>query len=270
MAKLTSNGRHGGEEIRGAPGLGGRTLAERFVIVLNETQDLVNIAGSVRAMLNTGLWRQRLVRPALFDAYRIAGIAHGSERLLDEIEFFDTLGDAIADASHIVGTTARRRAATYIWQHPRQAAPELLAWPASREAPLALVFGREDAGLSNAELDLCDRLLVVPVDPRHPSLNLAQAVLLIGYELWLAALEREPVLPRPKRTAAAVTPAQLRALFDDTRRALDTIEFFKAREPESILRTLRAVFRRANLSAREAKLVRAVFIEVRKFFGRQG
>lgn len=248
----------------------GSPLAQRFVVVLNETQDVVNIAGSVRAMLNTGLWRLRLVRPALFNAYRIAGIAHGSEPLLEDIEFFDTLDEAVADASHIVGTTARRRAATYVWQHPREAVPQLLTLPSSNEAPVALVFGREDAGLSNAELDRCDQLLVVPVNPRHASLNLAQAVLLVGYELWLGALEREPALPQPKRGATPATPAELRALFDDTRRALDTIEFFKAREPESILRTLRAVFRRAEMTTREAKLLRAVFIEVRKFFERRG
>lgn len=245
------------------------SLAERFVVVLNETQDLVNIAGSVRAMLNTGLWRLRLVRPALFDAHRIAGIAHGSEAMLEHIEFFDTLDAAIADASHVVGTTARRRGATYVWQHPREASPELLSLPASRDSPVALVFGREDAGLSNSEIDRCDRLLVVPANPSHSSLNLAQAVLLVGYELWLAALEHDPALPQPKRRSAAATPAQLRALFEDAQRALGTIEFFKARQPESIMRTLRAVFRRANLNAREAKLLQAVFIEVRKFFDRR-
>lgn len=248
----------------------GTLLAERFVIVLNETQDIVNIAGAARALLNTGMWRLRLVRPVLFDAHRVAGIAHGSEALLDDVEFFDTLADALVDAKHIVGTTARRRTATYVWQHPREAAPELLSSAADQGGPVAIVFGKEDAGLSNEQLDLCDRLLVIPTNPAHASLNLAQAVLIICYELWLASLAREPGLPTPKRRAATATPAQLQALFDDAERALTTIEFFKARNAPSVMRSLRAVLRRARLDAREAKLLRAMAIEVRKFFDRIG
>jgi TrmH family RNA methyltransferase len=244
-------------------------LADHFVVVLNETQDIVNIAGTVRAMLNTGLWRLRLVRPALYDAYRVAGIAHGSEALLDRIEFFDTLEDALADTTHVVGTTARRRTATYVWQHPREAVADLLALATTPNALVALVFGREDAGLSNEQLDLCDQLLVIPANPAHPSLNLAQATLLIGYELRLASLDRTVALPQPKRRATAATPAQLADLFDDTQRALETIEFFKARNAESIMRTMRALTRRARPNAREAKLLRAIAIEVRKFFERK-
>jgi TrmH family RNA methyltransferase len=240
-------------------------LSSSFVVVLNEPQDIVNIAGTARAMMNTGLTRLRLVRPALYDAYRIAGIAHGAEPLLEKIEFFDSLRDATADAGRIIGTTARRRTATYVWQHPREAAPELLAL--DLPGPVALIFGREDKGLSNEDLDLCERLLVVPTDPAHPSLNLAQAVLLVTYELWLAASERPP-LPRPKRRTATAQPAELDALFTDTETALETVEFFKARNAPMVMRTVRAILRRAGLSSRETALLRAMAIEVRKFFER--
>ncbi|MGH7466190.1 MAG: hypothetical protein ACREK1_13490, partial [Longimicrobiales bacterium] len=94
---------------------------DRFVIILNRTQDVVNIATSLRAMMNMGLTRLRLVRPDDFSAYRIAGIAHGSEPLIDGIEFYDSLDDATADAAVVIGTTARRRTATYLWNHPREA-----------------------------------------------------------------------------------------------------------------------------------------------------
>lgn len=242
-------------------------LADRFVIVLNEPQDRVNIAGVARAMLNTGLWRLRLVKPAEYDAYRIAGIAHGAEALLEDVEFYDDLPSALADAGHVIGTTARRRAAAYVWSHPRDTAPELLKLAQTVDGPIAIVFGREDAGLSNDDLDRCDRVLVVPVNPKHPSLNLAQAMLLIGYELWLAESDAAP-LPEPKRTAGPATPAQLEQTFDDIERALDTIEFFKTRNPASVMRTLRATLRRAAPTAREAKLIRAIAIEVRKYIER--
>jgi TrmH family RNA methyltransferase len=242
-------------------------LARSFVIVLNEPQDIVNIAGTARAMMNMGLTRLRLVRPALYDEIRIAGIAHGAEPLIAQIEFFDTLADALADASRVLGTTARRRTATHVWQHPREAAPQLVALNATAEAPIAIVFGREDKGLSNEDLDRCERLLVVPTNPAHSSINLAQAVLLIAYELWLAAGSVAP-LPRPRRRALPATPAELDALFADSERALDLIEFFKKRNAPMVMRTVRAVLRRAALNGREAKLLRAMAIEVRKYFER--
>ncbi len=242
-------------------------LARSFVVVLNETQDIVNIAGTVRAMMNMGLEQLRLVRPAIYDAHRIAGIAHGAEPLLERVAFFDTLADALKDTGRVVGTTARRRTATYVWQHPREAAPELIALAPSLQGPIALVFGREDKGLANEELDLCDLLLVVPTDPGHTSLNLAQAVLLVAYELQLAAAARS-ALPRPKRRAGPASPQEMTAMFADTHTALETIEFFKARNAPMVMRTVRAILRRSQLNAREVKLLRAMAIEVRKYFER--
>ena len=244
-------------------------IAERFVVVLNRTQDIVNIAGTVRAMMNTGLGRLHLVQPDLYDAFRIGGIAHDSEALLERARFFDTLEEARAGASLVVGTSARRRTARYLWEHPRDAAPGLVARALEEEEGfIALVFGREDAGLTNDELDLCDRVLTIPINPGHSSLNLAQAVLLVGYELWLAAAAASP-LPEPKRRSDRASPEQLRAFFADARTALETIEFFKTRKPENVMRTLRALVRRAEPTERETKLIRAMAIEVRKFHERR-
>jgi TrmH family RNA methyltransferase len=232
-------------------------LDTRFVVVLNETQDIVNIAGAIRAMMNMGLSRLRLVRPALFDAYRIAGIAHGSEPYLERVEFFESLDDALADVLHSVGTTARWRTSQFVWQHPRAAALELIALPASFERPIALVFGREDTGL-----------ITVPTNPRHPSLNLAQAVLLLTYELRMAAEGAQQMLPKSRRTAAAAATSELNAMFAEVEQSLALIDFFKKRRPDMIMRTVRVAARRAMLNQREAKLFKAMAIEVRKFVKR--
>jgi tRNA (cytidine32/uridine32-2'-O)-methyltransferase len=242
--------------------------AERFVIVLNRTQDVVNIATALRAMMNMGLTRLRLVAPDDFSAYRIAGIAHGAEPLIERIEFFDTLEAALSDASLVVGTTARRRAASYLWAHPREAAPALLAHEAAADRPLAIVFGREDTGLLNEEIDRCDRVLVVPTSELNSSLNLAQAVLLIAYELFLAAHDTT-TLPQPKKTAGPPTAVEKQALFEQLDGALRAIDFYKGKNPEAIMRTVRAVLRRANIDAREAALFRAIGIEVQKALGSQ-
>lgn len=239
-----------------------------IVVVLHEPQDLVNIAATARAMLNMGLKRLRLVNPPELDTYRIEGIAHGSAELIERIQVYGTLRDAVADAVHVAGTSARRRTSRFVWQHPRDAAPELLELAMAGGGPVALVFGPEDRGLSNEELDRCDRVMTVPTDSRHSSLNLAQAVLLVTYELWLAGPAGGRALPRPKRASPPATAEDHAHLFEDAERTLETIEFFKTRNPDVLMRTLRALARRARLDVREANLLRAIAIEARKYVER--
>lgn len=241
---------------------------ERFVVVLNEPQDVVNIAGTARAMMNMGLRRLRLVNPAEYDRHRLEGIAHAGEPVFDRVEFFDTLRDAVADAVHTVGMTARSRTGSFVWQHPREAAPDLMEGAVDASRPVALVFGREDKGLSNEDVDLCDRLLHIPTDPEYSSLNLAQAVLVVCYELWLLGPGGDRPLPEPRRRAQPAGTEDMLRLFDDVEKTLHRIEFFKKREPASVMRTLRAAARKAELNRRETGLARAAAIEVRKYLDR--
>lgn len=253
--------------VQNLPRMTERTpFSERFVVVLQEPQDIVNIAGTMRAMMNMGLYRLRLVRPLQFDPVRIDGIAHGSRQYLDKVEFFETLDDALADVLLSVATTARWRSEQFVWRHPRDAAPELLAMDATRERPIALVFGREDKGLLTEEVDRCDRVITIPTNPKHSSLNLAQAVLLVVYELWMTEQGMQHPLPTPRKIKQAppATTAELNAMFGDIEIALERIEFFKKRNPAVIMRTVRAAARRSALNQREAKLFRAMAIEVRK------
>lgn len=236
---------------------------ESVVVTLCEPSDVVNIAGAVRAMMNMGLRRLRLVNPADYDAWRIEGIAHGAEVVLERCEFHETLQSAVADASLVAGTTARRRTAKQVWDQPRTAAPSLLE-NATAERPLVVVFGRERTGLTNEELDLCDRVLSVPTDPERWSLNLAQAVLLVCYELWMAAGASEAETPRERRTARPASSDELKRTFAELETSLAVIDFFKAANRASIMRTIRAVLRRANLDERENRLLRAIAFEVRK------
>lgn len=246
-----------------------RLLAERFVVVLHEPQDVVNMATTARAMMNFGLRRLRLVNPADWDERRVLGIAHAAGPVVDRVERLDSLEEALADAVHVVGTSARRRTAAFVWQHPREAVPELFALAGAGEGPVALLFGREDRGLENPELDRCDRVLTVPTDDAFSSLNLAQAVLLIASELWMAGPGGAAELPTWRKAAPPATHDQLEELFRDAAATLDEIEFFKKKNPEAIMRTVRAVARRAALDQREAKLLRAAALEVRAYVRRR-
>lgn len=238
-----------------------------IVIVLWQTQDLVNIAGTIRAMKNFGLTRLRLVSPAEWDPWRIEGIAHGTKDIVASVERFDTLEEAIADCSYVVAMTARERRAKRAVARPREVIPELLERGAV-SPPVAIVFGREDTGLTNTELDLCHRSVTIPTNPDHSSLNLAQAVLLMAYELWMghdgAVREFKP----PRRNAPPANIHLLERMFEDAEHALWSIDFFKSRQTESVMRTLRELVRRADLDQREAGFVRAIAIEVRKFMSR--
>ena len=236
-------------------------VLDQFVVVLHRPRDAVNIGGVVRAMKNTGLARLRLVDPVRFEAATITGIAHRSEDVLGRMELFDDLPSALADASYVVGTTARPRGDHPLRRDLRAFAPELRQ--RALAGTVALLFGSEDNGLDNAALDRCTAIMSLPVNPAYPSLNLAQAVLLVGYELWTAA---PPDLP----IDAPLTPAtasEIEMLFAETERALHVIGFFKY-SPTSAMRSLRQIAARAVLDAREAALLAAIAREVQRFFER--
>jgi tRNA/rRNA methyltransferase len=111
---------------------------------------------------------------------------------------------------------------------------------------------------------------MIPTNPHHASLNLAQAVLVMAYELWMVAAGGEQPFRPPRRSAAPPSAELLEVLFADLERALWAIDFFKTRNSESVLRTLREVVRRADVDAREVGLLRAVSIEIVKYLKRAG
>jgi TrmH family RNA methyltransferase len=239
---------------------------DNIVVVLCRPQKLVNIAGVVRAMKNMGLSRLRLVRPAEYDPADIVGIAHRSEDVLGAVTLHGDLDAALADAVFVAGTTARPRGAVARVAAPRDLAPELLARAAA--GPVALLFGPEDNGLTNAELDRCHATLAIPTDPAYPSLNLAQAVLIAAYELRLAIDQPRPIANMQPYPPAGV--AQLEALFAATEAALWGIEFFKGQRAGGMLRTIRGLIHRAMPDTREAALLQAMCMETLNFLRRKG
>jgi TrmH family RNA methyltransferase len=242
-------------------------LLSRVCVVLHEPRDYVNIAATVRAMRNMGVDALRLVRPAPYDPYRLEGIAHGAGPLIERIETFDTLEDAVADCVFTVGFTARRRAAKWRVLNPEQAAAELLA--RADEGPVAMVFGREDNGLPNSALDELHTAVTIPTT-EHASLNLAQAVVIGLYELHLAAGDATRAIAPPRKATPPPTTSELEQFFEDARQALDAIDFFKTRNDEHIMRTVRSLTLRADPDSRELSLARSIALEVRNFLARSG
>jgi tRNA/rRNA methyltransferase len=211
------------------------------VLVLVEPQDVVNIGSAVRVAKNFALSQVRLVAPAIFDPYRIEGIAHSTADYVDSISIHDTLQEAIHDCVYVVALTARERAAKRTVIRPGAAA-----------------------------LDRCHALVTIPTNPGYRSLNLAQAVAIMCYEIRLAAGgERQPFKP-PRKVVGAPESGLLERLFADWERALWGIDFFKTRQAEHVMRSFREIIYRAELDGREAALIRAMGIEVVRFLERSG
>ncbi|MEP6550423.1 MAG: TrmH family RNA methyltransferase [Gemmatimonadales bacterium] len=228
-------------------------------VVLYEPQDPVNIAATIRAMKNMGCSELYLVRSVAYDPWRLEGIAHDTNDIIDRIRNCDTIEEALAGVVRVAGFTARRRAAKRDLTTPRASSMELLDF--ARSGPVALLFGREDKGLPNEILDRAHVLVTIPTTG-HASLNLAQAVLIALYELHLSAADATRTLAPPRKDAPPATAEEYEQLFADTERALHATEFFKTRFHEHIMRTVRTLFFRATLDSRELALLRAIFIEV--------
>ena len=238
-------------------------------VVLVEPTDPVNIGGVVRVMANTGFLGLRLVRPVGFDPWHIGGIAHYTQHIVEATSTYETIAEAVADRQFVVAVTGKHQ------RVERNALPfggamDAVTAAAQAGQAVALVFGREDYGLTNTMLDACHALTTIPTNPAYPSLNLAQAALLVLYQLFQRSGGEQQAYRPPRRIAPAAPSSLLEDLFADLERALEAIEFLHSRSRTSALRSLRVALYRARLDVREASLLRAVFIETRKFLKRKG
>jgi TrmH family RNA methyltransferase len=185
-------------------------------------------------------------------------VAHDTRDIVSRIRTFESLDDAVADCVYTAGFTARRRAAKWRLSSPREVAAPLLA--AAADGPVALIFGREDHGLPNEALERARTVVTIPTTD-HASLNLAQAVLIALYELHLEADASRTLAP-PRKDAPPARADQFERFFIDADRALTVIDFFRIRNEELVLRSLRSLTYRASPDAREIDLMRSIAIEV--------
>jgi len=284
------------------------TVLDGVVVVLDRPRDITNVGGVVRAMGNFGLSRLRLVEPAAYNEGRVLAVAHRGRPIIDRMERYSTLDAALADCIFVLGTTARVREVRHERMTPRQAAPALLraatlgmTSPDSGAAPpgsghedtaphdtmrgggagesglAAILFGPEDNGLSNEALGRCNAVVTVPTAAEYSSLNLAQATLLIGYELWLTATEDPTAARRVPDAVAALGATETHAAPDEPpARAAAREEMIAALEDvlwgmhpnndagrvHHTLARLRAVLLRAAPRAEEVHMLTRLFVHI--------
>ena len=227
-------------------------------VILVDPQLGENIGMVARAMLNCGLDDLRLVRPR--DGWpnpAAEAAASGATSVLERARLFYTLGDAIADLDRLYAASARARDLTKPVVTPRQAAAELRASAAAGRAA-GLLMGPERSGLTSDDVALADAVIQVPLNPAFSSLNLAQAVLLVGYE-WYQAGAEAPARVLPMGNSRPATKEELLNFFERLEATLDETGFMHPPERRPIMvRNLRSLFGRADLSEQEVRSLHGV------------
>src|SRR5882724_8839535 len=238
------------------------------IVILVEPQLGENIGMAARAMGNFGLTRLRIVDPRdgwpNLSAQRAAA---GADHILDRVELFDTVEQAVAGCTLLFATTARAHDQAKPVIGPQQAAQEIVREIAA-QGQVGLLFGRERAGLLNEEVALSDRIITFPVNPAFASLNLAQAVLLLGYEWFKLATADALPFAMPERSERA-SQHQMQAFFDNLVRELDRVEFLRpAEKRETMLVNLRNIFSRMEPTRQDMHTLHGVVMAIAE--GRKG
>ncbi|GAA5173875.1 MULTISPECIES: RNA methyltransferase [Halomonadaceae] len=258
-------------------------MLERIRIVLIGTSHPGNIGAVARAMKNMGLADLALVAPRCeVQTSESISRASGADALLVTASLHESLDDAVADATLVVGASARSRTLPWPMISPRQLGAALPAELSRREARVALVFGREDSGLTNTELQRCHRHVHIPTNAEFSSLNLAAAVQVLSYECrlaWLDAGEAGQAAAPSGEVPFGEAPcgvewdnppashADLERYFAHLERVLTAIGFHDPERPRQLMARLRRLYLRARPDSLEVSILRGILTAIEKRTG---
>ncbi|MBN8455196.1 RNA methyltransferase [Accumulibacter sp.] len=241
-----------------------RLPLDRVRVVLSHTSHPGNIGAAARAMKTMGLTRLLLVNPKRFPDDEAVARSAGADDLLAGARVCSSLDEALADTRFACAVTARQRNLGPPPLAARAAAAEILARAGDGE--VALLFGNESAGLSNAEVQRCQRTVFIPANPAYGSLNLAAAVQILAYELRLAAFDNQP--PLGSRTVAFASPPadhqDIERFYQHLERVMVSSGFLDPQRPRRLLPKLRRLFGRAGLERDEINILRGLLDAVER------
>ena len=235
-------------------------IIDNLRVVMVETSHPGNIGAAARAMKTMGQKRLYLVNPAIFPSAEVTARAAGADDLLANAVVCNTLEEAVRDCVLVVGTTARIRRVPWMVEGPRAGAARIVA--TSRSGQVAVVFGREDNGLNNDELGLCNTVVQVPTNPAFSSLNVAAAVQIVCYEIMQAAGNGAIT---QKSDAALASTGQMRKLYEHLEARMTEVGFLNPRKPRLLMRRIKRLFNRAQLDQNEINILLGFLAAVQKF-----
>lgn len=229
--------------------------------VLARTSHPGNIGAAARAIRTMGFWRLSLVAPQRYPDPQIEAMAAGAEDVLANVVVSESVPAAVADCIRVYGLSARRRGISLPELDPRGAADEIVPL-LNQGAELALLFGNERSGLDNDELSVCHAMIRIPSVEDFSSLNLAQAVQLMAWEVRMAMLGQVPA-PMGRREAPA-SADEMERFFGHLFATLDAIDFHKGRTGKTIEQRLRRLFHRAMPDSRELRILHGVLADAER------
>lgn len=243
-------------------------MLENIRIVLVNTSHPGNIGAAARAMKNMGLRQLYLVEPKDYPSFEAYSRAAGADDVLAEAVVVDNLQDALKGCVWVAGTSARLRTVKWQIHDPRQCAHECLqhvTHAGDETTQAAIVFGRERTGLSNEELECCNTLVHIPTNPDYSSLNVAAAVQVLCYECRMAAIAGGDVVApsdagrKKHREDVPASADMMDDMYAHLLQTLHDINFFYNSSSEMVMRRLKSLFNRANVTRRELALLRGIF-----------
>lgn len=245
-------------------------ILDRIRIVLVNTSHPGNIGAAARAMKIMGLTRLYLVEPRTeFPHQKSVWRAVGAADLLERAIVVTTLDEAIADCGLVVGTSARERRIPWPVEDARVAAVKIVD-TAEANNQVAIVFGREDRGLSNEELHKCQFHLSIPTSDSYSALNLAAAVQVVSYEVQMAWRGRQDQPGVEKWDVTYATADDLERLLAHYEEVMTALEFYDPENPKQLMTRLRRLLLRARLDKMEINILRGFLGATEKLLARQG
>ena len=235
-------------------------MLQNIRIVLVETSHTGNMGSVARAMKTMGLTNLWLVNPLVKPDSQAIALAAGASDVIGNAHIVDTLDEALAGCSLVVGTSARSRTLPWPMLDPRECGLKSIA--EGQHAPVALVFGRERVGLTNDELQKCHYHVAIAANPEYSSLNLAMAVQVIAYEVrmaWLATQEKEV---EPKEETAYPLVDDLERFYGHLEQTLLSTGFIREGHPGQVMNKLRRLFTRARPESQELNILRGILASI--------
>jgi TrmH family RNA methyltransferase len=229
-------------------------MLERIRIVLMATSHPGNIGASARAMKTMGLSQLVLVQPQRFPSVEATARASGADDVLAQAHVCTDLETALHGCVLVIGSSARSRSLEWPLLTPKECAAQVIAQVQYHpEHQVALLFGREDSGLSNEEIEHCHAVMHIPTNPEYRSLNLAAAVQILTYELRSASLD-----PPPVATAAPAPHQEMQHFYAHLYETLVDLKFLDPAKPKRLITRLHRLFNRARPDTSELNMLRGI------------
>ena len=229
-------------------------------VVLVGTTHPGNIGATARAMKNMGIVNLALVKPKDFPSNEAIYRSKAAKDVLESAQIYENLEDAVSDCELVIGTSARGRTVPWPVLDPKDAADRVAIH--SENNKVAIVFGREDRGLTNQELGLCNLHVHIPTDPEYSSLNLAQAVQILVYEIRVSILKDQEY--EEYWDVDLATNEQTERLIDHMDELMQEVEFYDVQNPRKLLLRVRRFFKRNSIDVMEANIFRGLFAAIQK------